>query len=370
MTSTEKQKKSGGLRLLASRCLSPKASARWIKARYRKRLAHATVQFPLNPPAVGRVLILLPVDPLEAVHHTGAILSLSQFFASAECVLLCTGVVADFYRLLPGRRTVMEYDALDLHLFSRSTGALCRMLAGNRFDLAVVLEKNPGPGLLRALSAAGAACRIGVNDTPQYPFVNVHVRPSARWVHCADVTDSLMRTLGAPMAKPLAWQVPKEALLEMRHVLKEHGVDSEKTIIGLDGLYFLERFSAAWADALVERLLSIPGAVLYCMADLKSSPDALARLQRNSVGIIPPLSVAKQAALIQVSRVMICGNTINFQLGRLLAKPTIGVFSKEELPVYFKPAPSCVGIAYTPVPDSGTIAAIISALQQMGGGLA
>jgi ADP-heptose:LPS heptosyltransferase len=362
----EKQKKSKGIRLLLSAILSRQAALRLIRLRYGKRLGSGMVEFPLDTARYKRVLVILPEDPLEALHQTNTVLSLKQLFSTAEVSLLCTGPVADFFRLLPGITTIIDYAVADRYLFSRAFGILCGTIEQADFDACFLLEKNPHPALLRAVAAAGAACRIGFYDSAELPFVNVRIRPSGKHSYLSDANTVLPQAIGGQAPKPLKWSVPKESLQEIRHTLKEHAINPDATVVGLDAALFFRQFGKQWLEMLVTQLNRCNGISLVCVAEPEMDPEFLAWLKQHSVGIVPPVSIARLAALIQHSFLQITGNSIAFQLGCLLGKPTIGLFSQAELQTYFKPASYCRAAAFETAPDAQTVALVAGYLAEFG----
>jgi ADP-heptose:LPS heptosyltransferase len=362
----KKQNKSKGFRYLLSRMLSAQAAIGLIRLRYKRNLLSSIVEFPLDPGRFKRILVILPEDPLEALHQTSTVLSLGQLFGSAELALLCTDAVADFFRLVPGITSINNYPVDDRFIFSKSTAMLCNALAHEAFDAAILLEKQPHPALLKVLAACKAPCRIGFYDSAEFPFVNIRIRPSGRMPYLSDFNSVLPRTIGGPVPKPLKWTVPKESLQEIRHLLKEHSINPELPLIGLDAGLFHRQFGPAWLETFLAHLSQIGTFSLFCAADPDSDPDTLLWFKQRGVGIIPPLSTARSAALIQLASLQITGNTVNYQLGFLLGRPVVGIFSRSELQTYFKPALNCRAVSYETSPDTQTISAVAAYLSEFG----
>jgi hypothetical protein len=180
----------------------------------------------------------------------------------------------------------------------------------------------------------------------------------------SDLNGSLCRVIGAPPAKPVRWTVPKESLEEIRHLLREQDIDPGKKLLGLDGVYMYRQFGAPWLEALLGRLHGFSAVSTYCISDGDS--EVLLWLRQRGIAIMPPLSVPKTAALIQLSVLQIAGNSTLYQLAYLLQKPTIGIFSEEQIAVYCRPTETCRGIAYKQAPDVGTIAAVLDLAAQAG----
>lgn len=360
----EKQKKSGTFASFLMRFLSAGARLSLVRFRYGAGLGSAMVRFPIDQAAIRRVLVVLPEDELDAMHHIAAVLSLRQHFGAASLSLLCTGRVADFFRVFPAINEIIEYEPSDRFLFSAPFAVLAKRIHAAGFDLAFLLDPDPGPAICAVVAATRAAYRIGFAGTAEFPFLNCKIRPSDRWTYLTDWNTSIGRVLGAPAARSVRWTVSKESLEEVRHALREQNIGLDKKLLGLDGQYIFRHFGAPWLDALLGRLRNYSGLSTYCVAD--DDADVLLWLKQRGIAIIPPLSMPKTAALIQLSVLQIAGNTTLYQLAYLLQKPAIGIFSEDQFARYCRPSEVCRGITYKEAPDTGTIAAVLELAARAG----
>lgn len=361
----EKQKKSGTLGSFLARFLSKSARLSLVRALHARVLGTALVRFPPDPAVIRGVLVLLPESDLEALHHITNVVSLRQFFPNAAFTLLCIPRVAEFFRIIPNITTIIEYEIADRFLFSKPFTVLGKTLREGQYDVCVLLESHPDIALLNLIAETGAVWRIACADAADYPFANCRIRPAERWTYRADKNVAISRVLGAPMAKPLRWTVSKESMEEVRHLFNEQNITTKGPLCCIDAIALYEQCGAPWLDMLIGRLRTVDAA-LFCVAARGADSGVLTWLSEHGVAIMPPLSVSRLAAVIQQSTFLVAGNSVMYQLGYLLQKPTTGIFSDEEYNAYCRESENCRGVGYRGIPDEKTIEAVFDTAVRAG----
>ncbi|MBN1758807.1 MAG: hypothetical protein JW863_10835, partial [Chitinispirillaceae bacterium] len=140
-----------------------------------------SLKFPVDILSVKEVLIILPETPLEVLHQLKNVISLMTLFKHAGITLLCEHSVASYIKMIPGLN-IVEYDAQD-H-FSTEFSRMAQQFRGG-VDVCLLLDAAPALPMLYLAGSTAASVRAGYCDAGDYPFLNLHVRPSPSRVYLA-----------------------------------------------------------------------------------------------------------------------------------------------------------------------------------------
>jgi ADP-heptose:LPS heptosyltransferase len=91
-----------------------------------------------------------------------------------------------------------------------------------------------------------------------------------------------------------------------------------------------------------------------------SIPDValLNWLKARKLPVFSELTPSRLAGLLQKTDVIVSGKTIYFELASLLQRPSVGIFTEEELRRHCRNTPFSIGITYSQRPNEVTITEI------------
>jgi len=314
-------------------------------------------EFPYACGPLPRILVILPEEPLAALHQVSCLTSVAAHFKAAHLVALCEKRVAPFFKTLGTVSKFMEYDAADRYLFSREFDGIGREISAGRFDMCLMLEPNPDLSLLYCAGKSAAQVRIGIKGAGDYPFLNLHVNPAPCRTYLTDRSMLLAAMLGVPSGPKARWSVTREAADEAGLMLREMKVPLAARLIGIDGAYFYRRHGRQWTQSLLDMLQKKPF-VCWLFSHGEPGGDAAAWAGERNLPLLADLPAARSAAVISKSEFVVAGPTVLFELADLLRTSAVGVFEEAELGTYCRESATSRGLGYVSRPDGSTIDAI------------
>ena len=132
----------------------------------------------------------------DAIMTTPAVRTIRENFPGAEITILAYPWVADIFRASPHVDRVMLYDRRGRHQGLAGLWRLGRELAGERFDLAILLQNAFEAALLSVL--AGIPVRAGFRRDGRGMLLThgVRIRPELRTIHQVHYYQGLLTDLG------------------------------------------------------------------------------------------------------------------------------------------------------------------------------
>jgi ADP-heptose:LPS heptosyltransferase len=346
--------------------LGPARQKRVLKWLLRRRNAAGGFDFPIDPAAAPKILVLLPSSPRAALHHTPAILSLLSYFTKAEFAFMCSTETAPYAATMFRGHRVLEYSENARRIFSDEFNALNAQVRGGGFSICVLLEREPDLAQLFISGMSGAAVRAAYYDAAEFPFANLHLRLSPGTASLAECGAAMARMLGAVRTVRQQWTVSKKAIEEIGHLIREAVPPSGFPLIGLEIRLFYDTFGQQWTETLIARLRENFQGTVYGFAEKAETGGLLAqRLQKIGMPFFCNLTVPRTAALIAHSAVMICGNSPLFQLVNLLGKQGIGLFEEHEMGIYFKQASHLKCVCYSNKPENAALDAVVHSITEL-----
>jgi ADP-heptose:LPS heptosyltransferase len=324
--------------------------------------------FPFAFSAQPRLLVILPEDPLAALHQVSGIVALSAHFRGARITVVCQRLVTPFFRMLTAVQDFIEYDCDQRYLFSKEFSRIGKAVCGGQFEVCALLDQEPHPALLYLCGQSAAAVRIGfvaAGGKGGYPFLNLQIRPSPERAYCTDRGLLLATTLGAPVQKKVRWTVAKESVAEVNLLLGEMNVDASSRLIGIDAGYFLRTFGMQWTQALVDKLRSARG-VSYLFSYEEADEKSSGWLARQGLPVFSGLPASRCAALVHKSEFIVAGATVLFELADVLKKPVVGILTDSQCDAFCRESETTRALRYDNRPDDSVIDEVhrrISALQ-------
>ena len=325
------------------------------------------LEFPWNCAGIKKVLVILPEAPVDAFHQIKTYLGLTALFKNAAFSIFCTHENGVLFQQVHPEASTMEYDPSQRRLFSQDFQAWGKHFKKEEFDLCVLLEPSPDISLLSLAGKTASPIRAGYAGSGEFPFLNVHVNPSAARKYLSDYNFMIARMFGAPDKTTARWSVAKETVEEIAHMLHEFHIQPMFRLVGIDAGFFFSVFGETWTGTLVNKLKAVDAFSYYVYNDGEPEEAAYRFLHECKVPVFANMTPSRSAALISRSDFIVTGKTVFFELANLLQKPVIGLFDKSEIDRYCRQSPSTYGITFDSSPGLTTVERIVHILESADG---
>jgi ADP-heptose:LPS heptosyltransferase len=347
----------GSLKSFLSSALPPGARLSLLR-----RIVERTYRAPqlVFPPGIGslqRLLVILPGDPLVALHQLTCIVSLASHVKDARIALLCEKRVTPFFKTLLGITDFIEYDEAEHFLFSPRFDKIGKEIHAGGYDACLMLDPAPDLSLLYIAGQSAAAVRVGLAGAGDYPFINLHVNPAPGTTFLTDKSALVAAVLGVSVRAKAKWSVAKESLEEVGHMLREVNIDPASRLIGIDGPNFFGRFGKKWTQSLVD-MLQAKQHLCYFFSYDQPEADASEWMEHQGIPVFANLPVSRGAALVHKSKFVVAGAGVLFELADLLRTPVAGVFTAQEFDALCKESDTTSGLRIASRPDDATIESV------------
>jgi ADP-heptose:LPS heptosyltransferase len=330
------------------------ALLRW---RLERKYRATQLVFPHECGPSSRFLVIVPGAPVLALLQLPCVVSIAARFRGAHITVVCEKSVSPFFRTVLGIAEFIEYHAGEGYLFSKEFDRIGKAVSTGRFDVCIMLDHEPGLPLLYAAGQSAAAVRIGLSGAGDYPFLNLHVKPSTSRTCLTDKGMLVAATLGVPLYPQSHWSVTKESVEEVALMLREMNVAPSSRLAGIDGQYYYEHHGRKWTRQLLDMLATKP-CVCYLFSYGAVRNDAREWAGRQNLPVFSDLPASRCAALIYKSEFVIAGPTVLFELADLLRKPAVGVFDDRESALFCRESDTTKGVRYVKRPDDETIGSV------------
>jgi ADP-heptose:LPS heptosyltransferase len=305
----------------------------------KRRQHESLVNFPINVSHVKNIVIILPEDRLQSLYQLKNVISLVSTFKHAAITLLCEQSIASVVNMIPGL-SIIEYDIEDRIGFGSSFLNLSRQFRGSA-DICFLLDHQPELAVLYFAGATRAPIRIGYHDSGEYPFLNLHVRPSAYKKYLPDWNCSIAQMFSNE-SENLKWCVAKKTIEEVEHLMKESGMKKGPNLGGIDVVSLLNTLGESCTSKLLSSIISLTTFKWYLY--LNEGMTTPSWIQQFNIPILSDLSVSRAAALVTESELIITGNSMLYGLATLLDSSAIGFFNENEIERYCPQSPTLKGI--------------------------
>lgn len=352
-----KSKLFGSYKSFLSSILPAKTRLSFLGRTVERRYRAPQMVFPFDIGPSRRILIILPADPLTALHQLTCVASLSACIKGAHIAVVCEKRVTPFFRALSGIEEFIEYDREDQYLFSPAFDRMGKKVHAGMYDVCLMLDPAPDLALLNVAGQSAAALRVGLSGAGAYPFINLHVTPAAGRNHLTDRGILLASVLGVSRRERPGWSVTKESVGEMRTMLRELNIDPAAPLVGIDGPCLVDRIGKKWTQSLVDALRAKPCAC-YFFAWGRPDADTAEWMARQGLPVLADLPVSRAAALLAMSKIAVGGRGVMFELANLLRTPAVGMFAEEEFDALCRESDTTTGLRIRDRPDEATIASV------------
>jgi ADP-heptose:LPS heptosyltransferase len=359
-----KSKLFGSFKSFLSSFLPVSARMSLLKWNVARKYRAPQLEFPYACGPLPRILVILPEDPLAALHQVSCLVSVAAHFKAAHVVALCEKRASPFFKTLGAISKIMEYDAADRYLFSREFDRIGKEISAGRFDMCLMLEPKPDLSLLYCAGKSAAQVRIGIKGAGDYPFLNLHVNPSPQRTYLTDRGLLLAAMLGVPVRPKARWSVSKEAAEEAGLMLREMKVPPASRLVGIDGAYFYRRHGRQWTQALID-MLQKKSFVCWLFSLGEPGGEAVLWAGERNLPLFANLPAARSAAIVAKSEFVVAGPTVLFELADLLRTPALGVFEEGEIAAFCRDSETTRGLQYVSRPDNSTIDSIERSIAAM-----
>jgi ADP-heptose:LPS heptosyltransferase len=350
----KKAKNSGWFRRTFFTAMGQKRSRALLSFLLKKKHKVPQLSFPVDIPAVKEILIVLPEEHLQVLHQLRNIISLMTLFKHAGITLLCERGVAPYIKMVPGLN-IVEYNAQD-H-FSAEFSRMAQQFRGS-VDICFLLDTTPELPVLYLVGATAAGIRVGYCDVGEYPFLNLHIRPSEERTYLADWYSCMAETFGARSGE-IRWRVAQKTVEEVEHLIKELKMKPDAPLLGFDAVHFMRSFGIEWTEKFLAELNKLKLGTIYFHVAHETREEELIWLCKQNVPSFPDLSTSRLAALVSKSKIVISGNTPMYALAGLLFTPAVGFFPENEIERYCPQSALLKGVACKGQPDEENIAAML-----------
>ena len=301
--------------------------------------------FPYGFSTPPKFLVILPEDPLAALHQVSGLVALAGHFRDAHITVVCQRLVTPFFRMLTAVDDFIEYDCRERYLFSKEFLRMGKAVAGMHFDACVMHDRSPHLALLYLCGQSASPVRIGLCGAGEYPFLNLTVRPSPDRSYSTDLGLLLAAMLGAKAQNKIRWTVAKEALSEVNLLLGEMKVAPSSRLIGIDAGYFLQAFGEKWTQSLVDKLRNRQS-TCYLFSHAEPDEKASEWLKRQDMPVFTNLAASRSAALVYKSEFIVAGATVLFELADVLHRPVIGILTEAQFGAFCRESETTRALRY------------------------
>lgn len=312
------------------------------------------VSFPIQTNTVNEILLILPEEHLQVLHQLKNVISLISLFKQAAVTLLCERSVAPYIKMVPGLN-VIEYDAQD-H-FSSEFSSISQRFRGN-IDICFLLDTQADLPMLYLAGSTAAPTRVGYAGAGDFPFLNLHIRPSPEKKYLPDRYCSMAATFGATPGE-IKWRVAKKTIEEIDHLIRELKIAPGVPLVGFDAIFFIKKFGISWTEKFLVKIQELNCGTIYFHVEDETPEKNLIWLCKQNVPSFADLSASRVAALVSKSEIIISGNTPLYALAGLLHRRAVGFFQDKEMATFCPQNTLLKGIAYSSTPDDDQIAQIL-----------
>jgi ADP-heptose:LPS heptosyltransferase len=345
--------------------LGLKQRRKFLAKRVRKRTMECgPFAFPIDGETYGRVLLILPPDPLSALFQVENAAAIRGHFQKAQVTVLAEASSASLAAVI-GADEVVEYAPEQIRLFSTAFSDLCDRFRDTA-DCCCLLTRREDLSLLYLAGMTGAQVRVGYGGAAGFPFINLRIDgdPDDRTIPGS--SDFMARTLGAPPTAGRIALADDAARVEIDRLLREVRLDGVQRLIGIDVQPLFRLFGAKGAEECISALMTSVEGGLYFFCGSSPTRSMAARLSAMVPPVFSDLTIPQVAALVGRTECVIAGKSLFFGIASCLGTKTVALHSQADRPFPATPAPTVVGVPCSGKRSGGeSRTAVISAVQQL-----
>jgi hypothetical protein len=338
----KKAKFSGRARQFFYSVLGSKKTKSIIALYYRKKFRKKLFRFPVDPHSVSSVLVVLPESSLDILYQLKNILSIMAIFTKAKVTAICPEAETSLLKMVPDLE-IAEYpnDETDrFAIFSVFTRQF-----KNNVDICILLDRTPDISKVSFVVSTNAPIRAGYKDAGDFPFLNLKVGVDKDERYLLQRNCLMAEKFGKGF-ETFKFSVSRKLIDDVEHMLKEQRISDDAGLIGVDALYFLEKYGQQWFLKLVTQIKKDFSEKLYCYLSREPSQQEATFFTGEGIPCITPLSESRLAALVIKSTLLVSSNSVFYGLGAILGIKAVGFFKSSEYKTYCPGTSKLQGIIY------------------------
>jgi len=357
----KKAKFSGRARQFFYSVLGSKKTKSIIALYYRKKFRKKLFRFPVDPNSVGSVLVVLPESSLEILYQLKNILSLMAIFNKAKVTAFCPESETSLLKMIPDLE-IAEYPKEESDRFA--IFSLFTRQFKNNVDICILLDRTPDISKVSFVVSTNAPIRAGYKDAGEFPFLNLKVGADPDQ-HYLPQRNCLMAEKFGKGFESLKFSVSRKLIDDIEHMLKEQRIAEDSGSIGIDALYFLEKYGQQWILKLVAQIKKDFSEKLYCYLSREPSQQEATFFTNEGIRCITPLAESRLAALVIKSTLIVSSNSVFYGLGAILGIKAVGFFKSSEFKTYCPDTSNLQGIIYDDKSDEQCLIELCALIRHM-----
>ncbi len=332
-----------------------------ISLYYRKKFRKKFFSFPVDPQSIESVLVVLPESSLEILYQLKNILSLMAIFTKAKVTALCPDTGVALLKMIP-ELEIVEYPTDDPDRFI--VFSFFKRQFKNNVDVCILLDKAPDIAKVSFVVSTNAPIRAGYKDTVDFPFLNLKVGANPD-DHYLPQRNCIMAQKFGKGFKTIKFSVSKNLIDEVECTLKEQRISYDGGLIGVDALFFLEKYGQQWFLKLVAQIKKEFSANMYGYLSREPSQKEAAFFTGEGIRCIPPLVESRLAALVTKSTLIVSSNSVFYGLGAMFGIKAIGFFNSADYKIFCPGTQKVQGVVYDGQTDEQCLLELCTLMKNM-----
>jgi len=357
----KKAKFSGRARQFFYSVLGSKKTKAIIAFYYTNKFRKQLFRFPVDPHSISSVLIVLPESSLEILYQLKTVLSLMAIFTKAKVTAFCPDAGTSLLKMIPGLEIVTYLKEETDHFASFSS--FSRQFKNN-VDICILLDRTPDITKVLFVTSTNAPIRAGYKDAGDFPFLNLKVGANPDKQYLPQRNGMMAEMFSKEFESP-KFSVSRKLIDDVEHMLKEQRFAEDAGLIGIDGLYFLDKFGQQWFLKLVRQIEKDFSEKVYCYLSREPSQQEATFFTTERIRCITPLTESRLAALVTKTSLILSSNSLLYGLATIFGVKAIGLFSNSEYKDYCPDTQKTQGLIYEGKSDEQCLIELCSLMRHM-----
>jgi hypothetical protein len=357
----KKAKFSGRARQFFYSILGSKKTKSIIALYYRNKFRKQFFRFPVDPHSVSSVLIVLPESSLDVLYQLKNILSIMAVFTKAKVTAFCPDTETSLLKMLP-ELEIVEYPKEEPDRFA-CFSSFTRQFKNN-VDICILLDRTPDISKVTFVISTNAPIRAGYKDAGDFPFLNLKVGANPDEHYLPQRNSMMAEMFGKGFESP-KFSVSKKLIDDVEHMLKEQRISDDAGLIGVDALYFLDKYGQQWFLKLIAQIEKDFSGKLYCYLSREPSQQEATFFTSEGIRCITPLSESRLAALVTKSSIILSANSVLYGFCAMFGINAVGLFNSSEYKNYCPDTPKLQGIVYEGKSDEQCLIELCALMRRM-----
>ncbi len=280
----------------------------------------------------GRVLCIDVGDLSELVFHAPLLKAIRKNHPAVEIDFLLPEKHQALLAPSGLAKECLVYKARQLNPWRPSFGKLLKDLGRGRYNMTILMSRQPHPRLELAALASGGALRMGPSHAECWPAINFEIRPPRQQDgYYGDRLLSAGPFLSLPSRDMnTRWPLPMDQVRQMAQQVHFHKPNPDQMLVGLEVGPSKEGHALPLDDLhLLVRHLAANFVCRVLPLGPQADPDRIqqfeTKLADSPLGL-PRRTLLDHVLLLSQCDLFISGNSDFFHLAVSLGLPTVGIF--------------------------------------------